>query len=128
MATTSANTLAHAVAGVDQALDAPRRAGIPLGNWRWVVRQRMTTLREVLSTESGTPDGGWLAARGGVAFRERNQLLGRLGAMSQEVLDSPDIERTRAEVKRLLVDVHHHLQRVNDLAYAEVEMELGGSD
>ena len=32
------------------------------------------------------------------------------------------------EVARLVVDISHHVQRVNDLAYDEVELELGGSD
>lgn len=108
---TGPSALARAVAGLDQALDAPRRAGIPLGNWRWVVRQRLTTLRDLLTQDSGTSDDGWLAARGGAAFTERNELLGRLGALSTTVLDSPDVEQTRAELKRLVADVSHHLQR-----------------
>ena len=120
--------LGHALVGLDQALDAPRRAGIPLGNWRWVVRQRMVTLRDVLSQESGTSDDGWLAARGGAAFRERNLLLTRLGTLGAEVLETPDVERTRLELKRLLVDITHHLQRRRDIAYDEVAMELGGSE
>jgi hypothetical protein len=120
--------LSRALAGLDQSLDAPRRAGIPLGNWRWVVRQRMVTLRDVLSQESGTSDDGWLAARGGASFRERNLLLSRLGSLGAAVLETPDVERTRLELKRLLVDITHHLQRQRDLAYDEVEMELGGSE
>lgn len=120
--------LARALAGLDQALDAPRRAGIPLGNWRWVVRQRMTALRDVLAQDSGTSDDGWLAARGGAAFRERNALLSRLGALGNEVLETPDVETTRLELKRLLGDVTHHLQRLRTLAYDEVAMELGGSE
>jgi hypothetical protein len=31
-------------------------------------------------------------------------------------------------VQRLLVDVGHHAQRLHDLAYDEVELELGGSE
>ena len=34
----------------------------------------------------------------------------------------------RTELKRLLVDIAHHVQRVNDLAYDDVELELGGSE
>lgn len=121
-------TLPQALAALDQALDAPRRAGIPLGNWRWVVRQRMTALRDALASESGTSDDGWLAARGGSAFRERNQLLGRLGVLGAQVLQTPDVEAIRLELKRLVADTTHHLQRLSDLAYDAVELELGGSD
>ncbi len=29
---------------------------------------------------------------------------------------------------RLLTDINHHLQRLHDLAYDDVELELGGSE
>ena len=102
--------LSRALAALDQALDAPRRAGVPLGNWRWLVRQRLGTLREVLSQQSGTTDQGWLAARGGTAFVQRNALLSRLGTLSDDVLATPDVEATRLELKRVVGDVAHHLQ------------------
>lgn len=107
-----ASSLPRTLAALDQALDAPRRAGIPLGNWRWVVRQRLVALREALTQESGTSDDGWLAARGGAAFRERNELLGRAGALGVDVLETPDVERTRTDLKRLVADVASHLERV----------------
>ena len=31
-------------------------------------------------------------------------------------------------MKRLLTDISHHFQRLHDLAYDEVELELGGSE
>ena len=34
----------------------------------------------------------------------------------------------RADLLRLLTDVTHHVQRIHDLAYDEVELELGGSE
>jgi hypothetical protein len=34
----------------------------------------------------------------------------------------------RDEAGRLLVDVEHHLQRRRDLAWDEVELDLGGSE
>ena len=58
--------LPAALQALDQALDAPRRPGIPLGNWRWVVRQRMGGVRDALVGEAAGSDDGWLAARGGV--------------------------------------------------------------
>lgn len=117
-----------ALQALDQSLDAPRRAGIPLGNWRWVVRQRMGVVRDELLGERAGSKDGWLAARGGAAFRERNALLSRLTALSAQVLETPDVEATRMDLKRLVVDVNRHMQRLNDIAYDEVEMEIGGSE
>ena len=48
--------------------------------------------------------------------------------MGPQVLESADVEAVREELKRLLVDISHHLQRLNDLAYDEVALELGGSE
>jgi len=120
--------LPAALQALDQSLDAPRKPGIPLGNWRWVVRQRMGVVRDELLGEKAGSKDGWLAARGGAAFRERNALLSRLSALSTQVLETPDVEATRMELKRLLVDVNRHMQRLNDIAYDEVEMEIGGSE
>ena len=44
------------------------------------------------------------------------------------MLDGPEIEALRGEIKRLITDVGHYLQRVHDLAYDAVELELGGSE
>lgn len=120
--------LPAALHALDQSLDAPRKTGIPLGNWRWVVRQRMGVVRDELLGEKAGSKDGWLAARGGAAFRERNALLSRLSALSAQILETPDVEATRLELKRLVVDVNRHLQRLNDIAYDEVEMEIGGSE
>lgn len=117
-----------ALQGLEQSLDAPRRDGVALGNWRWCVRQRMAAVRDALVGEVGPSDDGWLAARGGSAFRERNVLLGRMTAIAPKVLESPDVEPVRLELKRLLADIARHVQRINDLVYDEVEMELGGSE
>jgi len=113
---------------LDHALDAPRRSGIPLGNWRWMVRQRMAGVRDALVGEAAGSDDGWLAARGGSAFRERNALLSRLSILGPQILETPDVEATRVELKRLVMDIQRHVQRLNDLAYDEVELELGGSE
>ena len=117
-----------ALQALDHSLDAPRRAGIPLGNWRWVVRQRMGAVRDELLGEKAGSKDGWLAARGGAAFRERNALLARLSALSAQVLETPDVEATRLDLKRLVVDINRHMQRLNDIAYDEVAMEIGGSE
>lgn len=120
--------LPAALQALDHALDAPRRPGIPLGNWRWLVRQRMSGVRDALVGEAAGSDDGWLAARGGSAFRERNALLSRLSILGPQILETADVEQTRVELKRLVMDVQRHAQRLHDLAYDEVELELGGSE
>jgi hypothetical protein len=120
--------LPGALKSLDAALDAPRKPGIPLGNWRWSVRQRMGDVRDALIGEAAGSDDGWLAARGGSAFRERNTLLSRLSILGPQILETPDVEATRIELKRLVMDIQRHVQRINDLVYDEVELELGGSE
>jgi hypothetical protein len=122
-----------ALRALEQAIEAPRTDGtanesVSVGNWRWTVRQRMAAVRDVLSGEVGDPEDGWLAARGGRAFRERNTLLGRMSALGPQVLENPDVERVRSELKRLVADIARHMQRLNDLVYDDVEIELGGSE
>jgi len=126
---TASSTMTTALDGLQEANDSPRRDGPALGNWRWTVRQRMAAVRDALLAETGAaPDDGWLAARGGTSFRERNVLLGRLGDLGTRVLEDSDVAAVHREVGRLVVDVTHHVQRVNDLAYDDVELELGGSE
>ena len=120
--------LPSALQSLDAALDLPRKPGIPLGNWRWLVRQRMGGVRDALVGEAAGSDDGWLAARGGSAFRERNALLSRLSILGPQILETPDVEATRVELKRLVMDIQRHVQRINDLVYDEVELELGGSE
>ncbi|MGH3362507.1 MAG: hypothetical protein ACRDOM_08630 [Nocardioides sp.] len=120
--------LQTALNGLVQAVDAPRLHGRALGNWRWTVRQRMAEVRDLLLNEADHPADGWLAARGGAARRERTGLLMRLTELGGPVLESPDVERVRSELQRLLADIVHHIQRLHDLAYDEVELELGGSE
>jgi hypothetical protein len=125
--------MAAALRALEQAIEAPGRDGaatdsISVGNWRWTVRQRMAGVRDALMGEAGDPDDGWLAARGGTAFRERNTLLGRISALGPQVLENPDVERVRSELRRLVADIGRHMQRLNDLVYDDVELELGGSE
>lgn len=126
--TVTTNGMTSAMQGLQQALEAPRRPGVPDGNWRWTVRQRMGGVRDALIAETGHGGEGWLAAREGGLLRERTLLLNRLSALGPRVLESPDLDVVRADLQRLLTDVAHHLQRIHDLAYDEVELELGGSE
>jgi hypothetical protein len=125
--------MSTALRALEQAIEAPRGIGkatdsVSVGNWRWTVRQRMAAVRDALAGEGGDPEDGWLAARGGRAFRERNQLLGRISALGPQVLENPDVDRVRSELRRLVADIGRHLQRLNDLVYDDVELELGGSE
>ncbi len=120
--------LAVALNGLTQALDAPRATGAALGNWRWTVRQKMASVREGLARESAHAADGWAVAREYTVLRERNALMSRLAAMGPRVLDSAEVERIRAELKRLINDIQHHRQRLHDLVYDEVEIEFGGSE
>jgi hypothetical protein len=128
MTTTMTSGMTTALRALDAALDTPRLGGVALGNWRWVVRQRLAAVRDALVGLTSSPDDGWLAARGGTAFRERNSLLARLGELGSAVLESADVEAVRLELKRLVVDLGRHVQRIHDIAYDDVELELGGSE
>ena len=110
------------------ALDAPSGSGAALGNWRWTVRQRLAQLKEQLALEPPVAADGWLAARSGAVLRERNALLVRMATLGPQVLESAELDGVRAEVARLIADVNHHLQRLHDLAYDDVEVEFGGSE
>ncbi len=120
--------MAAATEALHEALDAPGRTGAALGSWRWTVRQRMAAVRDELVAEAEDPHDGWLVARSGTVLRERTALLGRLSVLGPQVLECTDAEAVRGELHRLLVDLAHHAQRVNDLVYDDVELELGGSE
>jgi hypothetical protein len=117
--------MAEALHGLEQAI-VPPRAGVPLGNWRWSVRQRLGGVRDALVEENTAANDGWLAARGGQAFRERSALIARLGLLADSALVAPDPEALRHDLRRLIGDIGRHVQRLHDLAYDDVEMEVGG--
>jgi hypothetical protein len=116
--------LEHAILGLDQALRTPRRHHA----WRWLVRHRLAGVREALAHESARGGDGWLAARERSLQRDRTALLARLAALGPLVLEGPDIEAVRAELQRLVTDLERHRQKLNDLVYDAVSLELGGSE
>ena len=116
--------LEHAILGLQQALDAQRRHHV----WRWLVRHRMAGVRDALTRELPREGDAWLAAREQTLRRERNVLLRRLATMGPEVLEAADVEVVREQLRRLVVDLEHHRQRLNDLVYDSVSLELGGSE
>ncbi len=117
--------------GSGQALRALLAARPPsdqgLGAWRWQVRRQLAPLRDVVVSPAG-PAEDWLAARRGGCQRERTVLVRRLSELGPRVLHDTDLERLTSDLRHLLDDVRHHVQRCNDLAYDEVELELGGSE
>ncbi len=116
--------LEHAILGLRQALDTPRRHAV----WRWLVRHRMAGVRDALTHEVPRDEDAWLAAREKSLHRERDILLRRLTALGPEVLEAPDVESVRTELHRLVADLERHRQRLNDLVYDSVSLELGGSE
>lgn len=117
--------MVEALHGLEQAI-VPPRTGVPLGNWRWCVRQRLGGVRDALVGENTAANDGWLAARGGQAFRERGALITRLSMLADSALVAPDPEALRHDLRRLIGDIGRHVQRLHDLAYDDVEMEVGG--
>lgn len=118
----------EALRRLEHALGKPRGDLASLAAWRWSVRQGMGAVRDVLMDEAHHAEDGWLAARGGSVTRERNTLLSRLSKLGPVVLESPDVDPIAGELTRLVADVRRHVQRLHDLVYDEVEMELGGSE
>ncbi len=116
-----------ALLGLDQALDSPRTHDAQT-LWRRAVRQRMAYLHECLDRETATASEGWLAPRSGAMVRERDALLCRMSDLTPQVQNAGEVDTLRAELKRFLTDVSHHLQRLHDLAYDDVEAEFGGSE
>jgi hypothetical protein len=116
--------LEHALIALEQAVDAPRRHHV----WRWLVRQRMTGVKEALSDELARGGDAAMASREIHLQKERRLLLRRLADLGPRVLEAPDIEAVRSDLHRLLADIDRHRQRLNDLVYDSVSMELGGSE
>lgn len=117
-------TLESAISDLQETLSHARSAS----NWRWLVRQRLSTLRQALSDERVEAREGWLTPRTGVMERERRQLLGRISSVGAGLLDRLEADGVASEVRRLINDVEHYRQRLHDLVYDSVAMEIGGSE
>lgn len=96
--------------------------------WRWTVRRHLVPVRDHLHAEPLHKRDAWLSARAACVVRERDALLERLNRLSHEVLVSDDLSEVATQLSRLLVDIEHHRQRLHDLAYDDVEIEIGGSE
>jgi hypothetical protein len=116
--------LEHAIIALQHAVDAPRRHLV----WRRLVRNRMAGVRDALTCELPRENDAWLAAREQTLRRERDVLLRRLSTLGPVVLEASDIDTVHRDLERLVADLEHHLQRLNDLVYDSVSLELGGSE
>jgi hypothetical protein len=115
-------TLEAAIHGLRQALDSPNTP-----HWRWSLRRELSRVREALAQDQhGSPDG-WLAARIGRHDRDRHHLLARVSALGPRVLDRVERDVTN-DARRLLGDLERYQQRMHDLVYDSVSLELGGSE
>jgi hypothetical protein len=119
-----AMTLEAAISDLQQTLTGTRTAA----NWRWLLRQQLSAVRDALRDERFASWDGWLAARSGATDRERQQLLGRITSLGSGLLDRLDTDRVASEVHRLINDVEHYRQKMHDLVYDSVSMEIGGSE
>lgn len=96
--------------------------------WRWHVRRRLSEISSALAVPAPAHPEAWLAARDRLSVRDRVQLQTRVAALSSGVLDKLDVPSILVEVRRLLGDLEHHVQRMHDLVYDSVSLELGGSE
>jgi hypothetical protein len=97
-------------------------------HWRWRLRQQLSAVRDALASQQVDGRDGWLAARADGSDRDRNQLMARAAALGPRVLTMLDGDRLRGELSRLVADLDHYRQRVHDIAYDSVALELGGSE
>lgn len=100
----------------------------PNGVWRWRLRQGLSAVRDALDDEQFRSWDGWLSARSRNNDRDRVRLVARIASLGPAVLERLDAESLRGEVGRLLADVEHYRQRVHDLIYDSVALEIGGSE
>jgi hypothetical protein len=117
-------SLESAISDLQRTLSSNRTAS----NWRLMARQQLSAVREALGDERFASWDGWLTARSSGTDRERLQLLARITALGTGLLDRLDTDRAATEVRRLLLDVEHYRQKVHNLVYDSVSMEIGGSE
>lgn len=116
-------TLDLALTDLHRALAAPDP--VRADHWQRQVLRALARAGEALDPVPATRES-WLAGRAGHLAHERERLRGRLAVASDTVVtDGPT---AHAGLCRLATDLEHHRQRISDLAYDEVELELGGEE
>lgn len=103
--------------------------------WLRRVRRQLPRLMEALSAERTESEECAFSARARRLTAERNRLLGRLRQIGPALADGclsagavRDHEELRRTLLRLLHDIAHHHQRVNDLVYDGTWFDVGGSE
>src|SRR5690349_14075470 len=96
--------------------------------WRWNLRRRLSDVRDALGDPGARLGEAWLAARENGSNRCRRQLQARVTLLASGVLDRLDAETITTELGRLQADLEHYVQRLHDLVYDSVALELGGSE
>lgn len=121
--------LDQAIADFTAIIEEPRRGAVT--DWAETVRGQLRAVRDALqreATDLRRRSDGWLDARGRTTDRTRRRLVQRVASMGPRVLDRPEAETSLRELRRLAHDLEHYRQRVHDLVYDAVELELGGSE
>jgi hypothetical protein len=96
--------------------------------WRRLLRRRLSQVRDALADPEGPGVEAWLVGRQVASHRCRRQLQARVATLAAGILDRLDTEAATTELRRLQADLEHYLQRVHDLVYDAVTLELGGSE
>lgn len=116
--------LESAINGLQHAVEGPRRQHM----WRWLVRHRLAAVKDALVSERSRGGDAWLAAREQTLHRERDGLVRRITEVGPHVLESPDLDAVCGELHRLVGALERYRQRLNDLVYDSVSLEIGGSE
>ena len=130
--------LSLAISGVEQALrpaapaaPAAQRQAQP--SWVVTVCHQLPRVVEALGAERTEAGECSLTARAKCLAAERTRLLGRLRQVAPALADDrlapgTDPDQLRHTLLRLLHDISHHHQRVNDLVYDVGWRDVGGSE
>jgi hypothetical protein len=119
-----AMALDQAISELAQTLDQNPAAP----QWRRLVRLRLAAVREALAEESVRFRDGWLSARGSVTEKDRRQWIDRVSALTPRLSARSEPDTSYADTRRLAADLEHYRQRLHDLVYDSVGIELGGSE
>jgi hypothetical protein len=96
--------------------------------WRWNLRRRLSDVKEALGDPGAYGVEAWLLGREVTSNRCRRQLQTRVATLAAGVLDRLDAATITTELRRLQTDLEHYVQRLHDLLYDSVALELGGSE
>jgi hypothetical protein len=105
-----------------------------LPTWLDVVRHQLPRLMEALDAEDTSTGDHGLTERARRLARERNRLLRRVRQLVPSLSDDRlaaaglDHDELRRMLLRLLHDISHHHQRVNDMVYDAGWRDVGGSE